>query len=124
MKLGVNLFDLDRIVPAVKANLINGNLDLDAGAVQVVKESPSEVCVGFSCDALTAACIIDTLRAHDRNVGDSPTRAYVLRKAWSRIPGNVPCAVVEDGQCKLNPALFRAEPTPGVPPQVRPVKLG
>ena len=74
--------------------------------VRMNRQRGDEVGVTFACDLLSAACICDTLRAHDAKVGDYPTRVYVFRKAWTKVAGNVTLSIVLDGKPVLNPDLF------------------
>lgn len=117
VRVAINLKDLDRIVPAMRQSLLTGKLALAEGAIRTDPARADEAAVAFCCDALTAALVCDIVRSHDRRAGDAPTRCYLFRKAWSKVPGTVALSVVEDGQAKLNPALFgerieAEEPTP------------
>jgi len=79
-----------------------------------------EVGVPFLCPLLEAAIICDTLRRHDKMAGDRPTRVYIRRKTWSKIPGAALLTLVDEttGKVRLNPKLFPGaiEPEPVAPP--------
>ena len=107
-RLAVNLFDLDRIDPTIRSMLLGGKVDLTA--IRVDKDRGDEVAVAFTCDLLSAACICDTLRSHDKRAGDYPTRVYLFKRtAWSRVPGSITLATVKDGSCTLNRTIFNVE---------------
>lgn len=113
VRLSINLFDLDRIAPEMRGPMLAGKLDLtkDVRAGEGKSdERADERAVVFTCSLLEAAIIIDTLRSHDRQVGDFPTRAYLQRReAWNRIPSEAVLTVVRNGKCKLNPTWFPIE---------------
>lgn len=71
---------------------------------------PDEVGVLFTCPLLAAACIGDTIRNHDRNAGDGPTRVYIFRKTWTKVTSATVLSVVDKGgKVRLNPELFSPE---------------
>jgi hypothetical protein len=106
-RIGVNLFDLQRVLPEVRGMLLAGKVDVS----RVYTTDPrrgDERAVEFTCPLLDAACICDVLREHDRRAGDDPTRVYLRReKVWEKLPAESLLSVVEDGECVLNPKLFR-----------------
>ncbi len=120
-RLAVNLFDLDRIDPTIRSMLLGDKVDLTA--IRVDKDRGDEVAVAFTCDLLSAACICDTLRSHDKRAGDYPTRVYLFKRtAWSRVPGSIMLATVKDGSCTLNRTIFNVEVAlakPVAPPRSR-----
>jgi hypothetical protein len=122
--LAVNLFDLDRVDPTVRQILLAGKLDLTR-VIRINPDRPDETAVAFTCDLLTAACICDVIRTHDRAAGDHPCRVYLRRsKAWERLPGAAVLSVLDDGKAVLNPDLFGS---PVEPPRSfipKPVELG
>ncbi len=134
-KLAINLYDLDRIAPTLRTKLFSGRLDLSKPLSTAwdrtnIKE---EVAVLFTCDLLTAAIICDTVRSHDRKAGDFPTRLYLKRKSWARIPsGVVLTALTEENKCVLNPKVFSLEMgklgqtplTPSKPLTPQPLDIG
>ncbi len=129
VRLAVNLIDLERVTPFIRTALFGPKLArLDAS--KVLKMDPArfdEMGVAFACPLLDAACILDTMRAHDRKVGDSPTRCYVFRTAWTKVPGAQQLSVMSNGRPILNPSLFRAaELAAGewLPPEQQEVELG
>lgn len=106
-KLAVNLFDLDRVDPLIRAELLGGKIDVKAGPVRIDPRRPDLAAVGFRCDLLTAAIVCDILRSHDRELGDAPTRVYIKRaEAWEPLAGRVVLTVVVDGKCQLSPEVF------------------
>lgn len=108
-RLSLNLFDLDRTDQLMRQLLLGGKLDLTQ-AIWVDKSRMDETAVAFTCDLLTAACICDTLRGHDRRAGDYPTRVYLQKAvAWNRLPNDMMLALVEDGKVVLNPRVFTIE---------------
>lgn len=109
-RLAVNLFDLDRMNPDVRAMLLGGKLDLAGGAIRVDDSRLDETGVTFSCDLLTAASICDVIRNQDRIVGDYPTRIYVFRRAWSRLPGDEVLTEVVVGKVRLRRRTFASLP--------------
>lgn len=126
-KLAINVFDLDRIDPDFRRKILAERLDLTHHIdmrFDRIKEA-DEAAVEFTCDLLTAAIICDILRSHDREVGDFPTRLYLKRESWSRIPSRVVLTVTEHGKVKLNPKLFPTEVRPSelVPPPTTTLQL-
>ena len=109
VQVAVNLCDLDRVAQIIRDSLLSGKLDATE-AVITDFNMLDESAVRFTCDPLTAACICDTLRNHDKAVGQHQTRCYVKNaKSWIKVPGNVPLTVVEGGVVKLNPEVFRVK---------------
>lgn len=107
-QLACNVFDLDKVDPSVREKLkLSDKISRQTVDMRFdrVKES-DEAAVVFNCDLLTAALICDILRSHDREMGDSPTRLYLKRKSWSRIPSYVVLTVVVNGHTELNPEVF------------------
>lgn len=126
-KLAINLFDLDRLPQVVLASAVTPHVSTDKDDLVVMDKSRlDEVAVVFTCPVLQAASICDVLRSHDRDAGDAPTRVYVFRKTWSKVPGDKALSVVRDGEVQLNPAVFRVEriPVPSTPPPTKRVMLG
>lgn len=111
-KLAINLFDLDRIEPSLRGPLLSSRLDLNRPIRTNWDRAASttdEAAVVFICDLLTAAVVCDTIRSHDRKAGDFPTRLYIQRKTWARIPSHIVLTELVDGKCKLNPSFFPEE---------------
>lgn len=106
VRIAVNLADVGRIVPLLRAKLFSGKLDAESGVIRTDSARPEEAAVAFSCGLVVAASVCDIIRAHDRKAGDPPTRCYVFRKVWSRVPSHVLLSVLSDGKTILNPALF------------------
>ena len=121
-KLAVNLFDLDRVQPTIRELMLGGKLDTSQ-AIQMDKDRMDEAGVVFSCDLLTAACICDTIRSHDRVAGLYPTRVYVCKRSWSKVPGTVALAKVEDQVLKLNPEVFTEEQVKIEAPRIAPTRV-
>ena len=108
-RLALNLFDIDRIDPLIGI-VMGGKLDLSK-AIKVDPDRLDETAVAFSCDLLTAACICDTIRTHDKAVKDYPTRVYIFRRsAWSKVAGQGHLSIVVDNKCVLNPKIFSSVP--------------
>ena len=107
--LAVNLFDLDRIPQIVREAMLAGKLDL-TGVVVTDGGRVDETAVAFSCDLLTAAALLDVIRGNDRRAKSHPTRVYVKRQAWSKLPGAETLTVIERGRVALNPDVFGVGP--------------
>ena len=124
-RLAVNLFDLLRLNEFVRATMVTPLLNPDKAAI--VRPDPSrldEGAVEFACPLLQAACVMDVLRAHDREAGDHPTRTYLRRaEAWVKLPAAALLTIINNGKAWLNPELF---PLTAIPtgPKPRRVKLG
>lgn len=124
--LAINISDLMRIDPSIRPMLLAGKVNLK----DVIRTNPDvidETAVGFSCDTLTAATLIDVIRSHDRESGDYPTRAYIRRRtSWERIPGNAVLTAVLDGKVILHPEIFRDVAPPLIAPATlsKPVIIG
>lgn len=122
-ELGVNPLDLSRIPEAVRAAMLGGKLDLERGPIRVDAERPDEVCVAFRCDLLAAAALLDVIRGNDRRAGDFPTRAYVRRRSWSKLPGSALLSVVRGGRVSLNPEVFAEDGAEPLPPPAERVEF-
>ena len=122
-RLAINICDCDRITPLIRKLLFGGQLDSAAGPQRTDPERPDEMAVMFSCDLLTAACVCDTARNHDRKAGDYPTRVYVKRaKAWTKVPAGTMLSVIVNGSTlALNPEVFPpvAVAAPAIPKAAR-----
>ena len=118
-RLAINLFDLTKIDLFVRQMLgLAAKLDAKAGPIRVDRDRPDETAVAFHCltatDLLMAAALCDVIRNNDRKVGDVPTRTYLKRQVWSRLPGFAVLTLVDaDGTLRLNPEWF-PESTPAV----------
>lgn len=106
VRLAINLYDLDRLLPFVRETLLGGKLDLKGGAIWVDRSRPDETAVAFACSLETAGAICDVIRSHDREAGDYPTRVYVFRRSWTKLPTDAVLTVMADGKCLTNPAVF------------------
>lgn len=122
-RLAINLCDVTdeaRLSEFMRTTLLGGKLA--ETWINVDPRQIDEAAVEFTCDLLTAACICDTIRTHDRLVKDSPTRVYLRRAdAWRRLPGNVLLSIVSDGELKLNPIVF--PDTSSVPAASKPLAV-
>lgn len=107
-RLAINLLDLDRVDPMIRGMLLGGKLDLTQ-PIRMDPLRPDEIGVAFACDDLTAGTICDIVRNHDKKVGDYPTRAYIKRQKWSRVPGDLLLTLVQEDKVSLNPKLFAVE---------------
>ncbi len=82
------------------------------------KDRVDETAMAFSCSLLSAACICDTIRSHDREAGDYPTRVYIQRNPpdgpWTKLNSMTVLVVTDvtgaDGHGKgvlaLSPNVF------------------
>lgn len=125
-ELAVNVCDLTRIDEIIRDCLglrdasVGGKMDIAGGWIVVDSDRADEGCVRFTCDLLTAACVMDNLRTADKNKGRYPTRCAVKhrnRNAWDKVPGNVTLTVINNEQrsgttVKLNPEVFRIKAKP------------
>lgn len=99
--------DIFRIPEFIRKQMFVGKLDLSA-PINVDPDRFDQAAVAFACDDLTAACIADVVRSHDRRVGDYPCRAYVRRaRAWSKVTAAETLSIVVGGRPMLNPNLFK-----------------
>ena len=123
-KLAINIFDIDRLDPTIRHNLLKGKLATDRTAVlRLDKEHLHETALPFTCGLLTAGAICDIIRGIDRRMGDSPTRVYVFKGLnWTKVPFNKLLTVVKDSQAVLNPAIFPPTKSDVVSPDVRTVQ--
>ena len=104
--LAVHLFDLDRVDPMIREFMLVKNLDARS-PIRLDPDDALQVGVPFKCDTLMAACICDTLRVHDKRIGDPPTRVYLRRRGtWSLIPDEAILTKVVNGSPRLDPMLF------------------
>lgn len=113
-QLAVNVFDLDRLEPSVRALMLAGKLD--GSLIRIDPERPDEAGAVLSCDLLAAACLLDVIRSQDRKAGDYPTRVYLKKRTWSRIPSDAILTLLVDGTLMLNPAYFGVHLAP-IPPK-------
>jgi len=101
-QLAVSLFDIDRIPPTLRRNLLQGKLEL-SNIIRIL-DKPAVV---FTCDLLTAALTCDILRSNDRKLCDSPTEVFIKRSKWSRVPSNTVLTVLgPTNKARLNPDVF------------------
>ena len=116
-------FDLDRLAPQLRSSVVAPRLDLTKPIdMSYDRKNETEVAVQFSCDLLSAAIICDTLRSHDRAAGDTPTRLYLFKKAWTRIASHVVLTTQDDdGRCRLSHEVFPQSVEPA--PVTRPTDL-
>ena len=111
-RLAINLFDLTRIDPLVRQMLgLAAQLDAAAGPIRMDKDRPDETAVAFRStdedDLLKAAAVCDVVRSNDRKVGDAPTRTYLKRQVWVRLPSAAVLTLVgENGDLRLNSEWF------------------
>lgn len=107
VEIAINLFDLDRLDQRLRSQLLAGRLDLKRPIV-MDKNLEDEVAVAFCCNILAAACICDSIRAHDRRAEDSPTRVYIRRTGnWTKVAREAQLTIVIDDRSILNPKLFK-----------------
>ena len=107
-QLAVNVFDLGRVEPRLRAVLLAGKLELDRD--RIVRTDPDdlgEAAAPFACDLLSAAVACDLLRAADREAGRPPARVYLKRSgSWARLPAGVVLTAVDGAGRMLDPATF------------------
>ena len=104
-QLAINLADLDRLGPTARQKVAK-HLNPKA-PVRIDPDDLEEVAVPFVGDLLSAACICDILRSHDREAGDVPTRVYAKNGGgWESIRGNVALVIMQQGVATLNPLVF------------------
>jgi hypothetical protein len=123
-RLAVNLYDLDRVEKSIREMLLVGKVK--NAALRIDPKRLDETAVQFSCDLLTAACILDTLRNHDRIAGDVPTRCYILtdpKGNWRRLSSSAVLTVIEDGKVELSPDVFPRAIAPLKPPTFQRVEF-
>ena len=125
-RLAVNLADLDRIDPFVREAMgLAQKLDATA-PIYTDPDRWDETAVAFRCDLLTAACLLDVIRDHDRRAGAAVTRTYVNKGyGWVKLPGGTTLVLpgvsykgttVAD---RLNPDVFNvAAEHAAAPPKV------
>lgn len=124
-RLAVSLVDLDRVPSGIRTKMLAGRLDLSK-ILQVGEDLIYKIpAVAFNCPLLEAAIICDTLRSHDRRMGDYPTTVYIYRQTtWSRVTNSTVLTLTdEDNRCYLNPEVFDtevkfAEPIPLEPERI------
>ncbi len=121
-RLAINLLDVERVDPAVRGMLFGGKLDLSK-PVRVDPSRADEIGVAFTCDDLTAACICDIVRDHDRRAKDPPARVYLFRQVWARVPGAAALTIMVNGKPALNPEWFAGTAVEGPPPALGEVAL-
>ncbi len=121
-ELAINLWDLERLDPAMRRRLLAGRLG--GQHVRVDPERRDEVAVPFACDLLTAAIACDLIRAQDREVGDRPARVYLRKgKAWVKLAAGALLTAEVEGKAVLDPDLFAA-PCVEIRPAIERVRLG
>lgn len=109
-RLAVNVVDLTRVEEPVRSLLVSDHLDFAGGAIRTDPDRIDEAAVAFSCDLLTAACICDTLREHNKRSGEYPTRVYLRRgTAWTKLSGQVTLTRVVGDRVELDYELFPPE---------------
>ena len=114
-RLGINLFDLERVDTGMYQRLLAGRLDLRKESVVRLSDSkPDDSVVPFTCGTREAALVCDILRSENRREGDEPVRVYIFRaKAWTRLSGQVILTLPgdpESGQkARLNPDIFPSQ---------------
>lgn len=122
-RLAVSVFDLDRLPPDVRRQMLGGKLDLRA-VVRPDPDKPATTALAFSCPLLEAALICDILRNNDRKLGDEPTKVYLYSgRGWAEIGPSTVLTSTDGGDLSLCPSVFPPleEPTP---PKFRPSGLG
>ena len=107
VRLAINVLDIARIDPTIRQMMLISNLDVAGGAIRTDPKRLDEAAVAFSCSLVSAACIADVLRDHDRRAGDFPCRVYVKRKkAWVKLPHGAILTKVVNGKAVLNHQWF------------------
>jgi hypothetical protein len=115
-RLAVNLFDSERIDPLTRQILLGGRVNVDHAVLVESggrQSSPGDAALEFTCDLLTAACMVHAMRNMDRKAGRAPTRAYKCQTTpdrWTKVPGDTDLIVISDNQCALNIEVFPPPP--------------
>lgn len=112
IKLAVNLYDLDRCTGDLRTSVakrVDVHNPIKTDWDRKAECATDERAVVFTCSLISAAVLCDLMRSHDREAGDFPTRLYIKRKEWSRIPSHVVLTVVRGGKAVLNPDFFKVE---------------
>jgi hypothetical protein len=126
-RLAVNLYDLARYGPDLRARLLKHRLETDPRAqVWLDKDDPTDVGVPLLGTLLAGAQVIDILRGIDVTAGDPPLRAYIYRgRAWRRILGQQWLTTLTRGRAALCPIFFPGAATGAdvCPLPIRPVIL-
>lgn len=108
-RLALNLFDLERVHPAVRAKLLP-LLDLrKEAAVWVDKDHLDETASPFACSLLAAANACDLIRGMARQLREEVPRVYLDcrgKGTWERLTAAAVLTVVHDGKVILDPAMF------------------
>lgn len=121
-RLAINMFDLSRVDESIRGVILRDKLDLRRESVILLdKNRLDETAIPFTCDLLSAACICDVIREHDRRAGDYPARVYYRRATvWEKLPATAILSLVRPGKVILNPGVFRVDIEAGSPlPQTR-----
>ena len=102
--VAISLEDIERMPAALRDKLLGGRLDL-TGAQRLV--GSADAAVVFRCPVLEAALACDIARSHDRKAGDRPSRVYIHDgRAWRRLSERAILTLLEQGEPRLNPAVF------------------
>ncbi len=117
-RLALHLADLDRLTEPMRAKLLGGKLEAKA-----TRMPDGEAAVALSCGLVSAAVTVDLIRSADREAGDAPTRAYVYRREWQKLPGQVVLTAVVGGAVQLSPAIFSGVGVSILPPQAKRVEV-
>jgi hypothetical protein len=105
--LAINIADTERLDPESRQKFFAGRLHDKFIDMRFDRaKDGDEAAVAFKCDLLTACIICDMIRSRDREMGDNPTRLYLKRTSWSRVPNNVVLTVMINGKCRFNPDFF------------------
>lgn len=105
VRLAINLADLtDKVNEKLRRDVIN-LINVDEPFYTVPGEI-EDVAVGFNCSLLGSASVIDAVRSHDRKVKDRPTRAYIFRESWTKLPSDAVLSIIVANKPCLNPIIF------------------
>jgi hypothetical protein len=111
-RLALNLWDLERVHPQVRARILP-LLDIRReSAVWIDPDREDETACPFTCALVTAAAAADLIRGMARQCGEPPPRVYLNRLgvgSWVRLAGEAILTHLLDGRVVLSPAVFPGE---------------
>lgn len=125
-QLAINLYDLDRLDPDTRQKLLKGRVSPNSRPIKMDwdrKDAKDEVAILLEGSLLENALCCDIIRDLDVKAGDFPTRLYIKRQEWSRIPSGLRLTIItgepSNWKTKLNPDIFKIEALPLTPPKLK-----
>lgn len=119
-KLGLNLFDLERVEPGLRLRATKGKLDLSGIRRGAAEE---DRLLALSCPLAEAALLCDVLRSEARRAGEQ-LRCYLRREEgqpWQRLPADAVLTRIVGGKAELEPRWFGREHS--APTEARPIEV-